>query len=235
MNNSKVFNLIVSMIALFLKECISDIGLINFIDDNFVKNVERIKEETNTEKTSLDVFVKLCKEYNFIEKYIQLIYMEYKNLPDKDICCEISKTPYEKRKCKGKILLADKSSFARIDKDNGRISFANSGLNMKDESGVLDTRKMLEVCQENNYLVVENDEELTLLGFVNAKKQIKKGIILDFKGEAYWSISIDGEEILFYRRGIYSISKEQHSQTLAAELDDVDGLSMEYRSEILEQ
>lgn len=224
---SMVFELVMKLIADFLKNSIADIAQIGFQEVNFLED---------------NAFREIYKRYNFIEKYVELIFKQYNELPSKEICCELSKTPYEKRECRGKILLSHREAFDSMNMNEGKIIFENTNIEMS-SNRIFDVRKMLEVCQENTYLVVGKEKgkesakknDKFLLGFIHSEKSIEKGIVLNFKGESHWTISIEGEEVLFYKRDRYSISRKEYLKKHITDLREVEGLEIVNIEKILKE
>lgn len=145
--------------------------------------------------------------FKFIDSYIEHLFKRY-NLPNREDCERLALLPYEKRECKGKILLVNPRNFKEYSaageilfyEEAEKSSFYNTDF----------TRKMLEACNKDNYLLVSNTKQHNIIGFVKSKNTLSKYIMIEYKGVANWSIHFVNEEILCYKRGQYYISKKEY-------------------------
>lgn len=218
-DKSIVSRLIMKLIGKFLANCIEDIVQIGFAEENFLE---------------IEVFKARYEAYNFIDEYVELIYCEYPELPDKEFCCKLSRMPYERRPCHGKIVLFAEETFDKI--KDVKVILKNAYIELNSKK-IFDVRKMLEVCQENTYLVAgkkrkQEARESFLLGYIDTE-DIKTGIVLKFEGDSNWKISINKEDILLYNRDRYSISKEDYFKKYLTMLGRIEGLNIKNIEKIL--
>lgn len=176
-------------------------------------------------KNVTDVLERLIKneKFRFIDLYVEKLFQKY-NLPNKEECEQLALLSHEKRECQGEILLVDPVKFDEKSCKEGEILFYNKERNQVFSNADY-TRKMLEVCRGNNYLLVSSAAEHNVIGYIQRESMDPddSGIVIEYKGVANWSVYFEREEILCHKRGSYYISKKEYKKNICDILEKIKG------------
>ncbi len=135
--------------------------------------------------------------YNFIENYKEIVFEQCK-LPDIELVEQVSRSPYERRECRGGVVFVNSGESV---KDIVKLDSSNEW-SFKDTEFV---RKMLEIATKNRYLFVQSEESYRIegFGFKSEEDLNKHSACIKFRGSFSYSVFSMGEEILRCENGSY--------------------------------
>ena len=156
-------------------------------------------------------------KFDFRTSYVEIVKSEY-NI---ESFTRIAITPYEKRECFGKLLLVPEDSD--FDKIASFVVKFNTESQERLISDISRTRKLLEICKEDFFLVADKKTG-QILGIIYADEECGNKIQgypkIIFYGNARWKLIINNETIFCYEWGNYYATKRERMNEMEEKLPE---------------
>ncbi len=137
--------------------------------------------------------------------------------------------PYERRECTGKVLFIDGQKWLNLPKRKICV-FEREDMQFDSDNR---TRKLLELCGDENYILVDSKSH-KILGLSENKNFDKDAVGLCFEGISAWHVFVGDEVVLRHHRGECFISRQEHVSNLKNVLQEVgfEGADLDQKVEL---